>query len=112
MVQKRAITYLEPYIQRAKEKNIIENRDIFTHGSLIQSILQSYLQSNLRDAWLIQQQNIAINEIVLNENRVSLVKVNDYGHLIFSIPELPTASSSSAVPDEEQKKPVLEGVDE
>ncbi|CAF4242283.1 unnamed protein product [Adineta steineri] len=116
MVQKRAITYLEPLIERAKEQSIIENREIslviFTHGGLLQSVLQYYLQSKLCDAWLIQQHNTAINEILLNENGVSLVKVNDYGHLIFSIPELLTASSSSAADsNEELKKPVLEGVD-
>jgi broad specificity phosphatase PhoE len=97
MVQKRAIAYLELYIEQAKQQSIIENREIsiviFTHGGLIQSVLQYYLQSNPRDAWLIQQYNTAINEIILNENGVSLVKVNDYGHMTFLIPELETASS-------------------
>jgi broad specificity phosphatase PhoE len=97
MVQKRAIAYLELYIEQAKQQSIIENREIsiviFTHGGLIRSVLQYYLQSNPPDAWLIQQYNTAINEIVLSENGVSLVKVNDYGHMTFLIPELETASS-------------------
>ncbi|CAF3376210.1 unnamed protein product [Rotaria socialis] len=91
MVQKRAIAALEPYVEQAKQESIVKNRKItiviFAHGGVIQSLLQYYLQSNMRDAWLIRQHNTAINEIILNENGVSLVKVNDYGHLTFLISE-------------------------
>lgn len=91
MVQKRAIEALEPYVEKAKKLSVDEDREVsivaFTHGGLIQSVLQYYLQSKLRDAWLIQQHNTAINEIVLDPRGVSLAKVNDYGHLMFLIPE-------------------------
>ncbi|CAF3960192.1 unnamed protein product [Rotaria magnacalcarata] len=91
MVQKRAIAALEPYVEQAKQESIVKNRKItiviFAHGGVIQSLLQYYLQSNMRDAWLIRQHNTAINEIILNEDGVSLVRVNDYGHLTFLISE-------------------------
>jgi broad specificity phosphatase PhoE len=58
MVQKRVITFLEPIIEQAKSESLIENREIFigifTHGNLIKSILQYYLQSNPKYAWLIR----------------------------------------------------------
>ena len=92
MVQKRGITFLEPIIEQAKNESIIENREIsiaiFTHSNFITSVLQYYLQSNPKHAWLIRQNNTAINEIVLNNRGISLVKVNDDSHLIFSIPEM------------------------
>jgi broad specificity phosphatase PhoE len=93
MVQKRAIEFLEPIIEQAKKQSIEENREtsivIFTHGNLIRTVLQYYLQSNPKHAWLIGQNNTAITEILLNEYGTSLVKVNDSGHLAFLIPESP-----------------------
>ncbi|CAF4331493.1 unnamed protein product, partial [Adineta steineri] len=91
MVQKRAIDFLEPYIDQAKKQSIEENREIsiiiFTHGNLIRAVLQYYLQSNTKYTWLIKQENTSISEILLDQFGTSLVKVNDSGHLIFLIPE-------------------------
>jgi broad specificity phosphatase PhoE len=91
MVQKRAIELLEPYIEQAKQQSIEENREVsivvFTHANLIRTVLQYYLQSNPRYAWLIGQENTAISEILFNQYGTSLVKVNDSGHLIFLIPD-------------------------
>ncbi|CAF3822440.1 unnamed protein product [Rotaria sp. Silwood1] len=96
MVQKRALAYLEPIIEQAKNQSLEENREIsigiFTHANLIQSILQYYLQSNPKYAWLIKQNNTAINEILLNEHGISVVKVNDDSHLRFLIPEMQNES--------------------
>ncbi len=92
MVQKRTINFLEPIIEQAKNQSLIENREvsivIFTHGNLIKSVLQYYLQSNPKYVWLIRQHNTAINEIVLNEHGISVVKINDDSHLRFIIPEM------------------------
>ncbi|CAF1629366.1 unnamed protein product, partial [Didymodactylos carnosus] len=83
IVQKRAIAYLDPYIEQAKKQSLIESREIsiviFTHANLIRAVLQYYLQSNPQHAWLIQQNNTAINEIMFNKHGTSLVKVNDDG---------------------------------
>ncbi|CAF1562827.1 unnamed protein product [Rotaria sp. Silwood1] len=68
MVQKRALAYLEPIIEQAKNKN------------------------NPKYAWLIKQNNTAINEILLNEHGISVVKVNDDSHLRFLIPEMQNES--------------------
>ncbi|CAF0848150.1 unnamed protein product [Adineta steineri] len=91
MVQKRAIDFLEPYIDQAKKQSIEENREIsiiiFTHGNLIRAVLQYYLQSNTKYTWLIKQENTSISEILLDQFGTSLVKVNDSGHLVFLIPE-------------------------
>jgi broad specificity phosphatase PhoE len=105
IVQKRAIAFLEPIIEQAKKKSIIENREIsiviFTHANLIVSVLQYYLQSNPKYAWLIKQNNTAINEIVLNQHGISVAKVNDHSHLVFSIPE--TQSELSENQNKENK---------
>ena len=91
MVQKRAVEFLEPFIEQAKKQSIEENREIiigiFTHANLIRTVLQYYLQSNPKHAWLIGQNNTAITEILLNQYGTSLVRVNDSGHLAFLIPE-------------------------
>ncbi|CAF4900791.1 unnamed protein product [Rotaria sp. Silwood2] len=91
MVQKRAITFLEFYIEQAKKQSIEENREIsiviFSHVHLIRAVLQYYLQSNPKYTWLIKQNNTAISEIVFNQYGISLVKVNDTGHLKFLMPE-------------------------
>ncbi|CAF0971972.1 unnamed protein product [Rotaria sordida] len=96
MVQKRALAYLEPIIEQAKNQSLRENRGIsigiFTHGNLIRSVLQYYLQSNPKYVWLIQQNNTSINEILLNENGISVVKINDDSHLRFFIPEIHSES--------------------
>ncbi|CAF1466961.1 unnamed protein product [Rotaria sordida] len=96
MVQKRALAYLEPIIEQAKNQSLNENREIsigiFTHANLIQSILQYYLQSNPKYAWLIQQNNTAINEILFNEHGISVVKINDDSHLRFLIPDMQNES--------------------
>ncbi|CAF1331839.1 unnamed protein product [Rotaria sordida] len=96
MVQKRTLAYLEPIIEQAKNQSLRENREIsigiFTHGNLIQSILQYYLQSNSKYAWVIQQNNTAINEILLNEHGISAVKINDDNHLRFLISEMQNES--------------------
>jgi len=92
MVQKRALAFLEPIIEQAKDESLIENREIsigiFTHANFIRSILQYYLQSNPKHVWLIGQNNTAINEILLNEHGISIIKINDDSHLIFLIPEM------------------------
>lgn len=92
MVQKRAITYLEPIIKQAKQRSIDENREIsigiFTHAGTIRSILQFYLESNASITWLIGQHNTAITELLFNQHGISLIKSNDYGHLTFLIPDL------------------------
>ncbi|CAF1424058.1 unnamed protein product [Rotaria sp. Silwood1] len=91
MVQKRAITFLELYIEQAKKQSIEENRTIsiiiFTHANLIRSVLQYYLESNPKYTWLIGQNNTAISEILFNQYGTSLIKVNDSGHLKFLLPE-------------------------
>jgi broad specificity phosphatase PhoE len=91
MVQKRTTDFLEPFIEQAKKQSIEENREIsivvFTHANLIRSVLQYYLQSNPKYAWLIGQNNTAITEILFNQYGTSLVKLNDSGHLTFLIPE-------------------------
>ncbi|CAF2825428.1 unnamed protein product [Rotaria sp. Silwood2] len=91
MVQKRAITFLEFYIEQAKNQSIEENREIsiviFSHANLIRAVLQYYLQSNPKYTWLIEQNNASISEIVFNQYGISLVKVNDTGHLKFLMPE-------------------------
>jgi broad specificity phosphatase PhoE len=91
MVQKRGVEFLEPFIEQAKQRSIEENREIsiaiFTHGNFIRSVLQYYLQSTPRYAWLFGQNNTAITEILFNQHGTSLVKLNDSGHLVFSIPE-------------------------
>ncbi|CAF4750544.1 unnamed protein product, partial [Rotaria sp. Silwood2] len=43
--------------------------------------------SNPKYAWLIRQNNTGISEIVFNQYEISLVKVNDTGHLKFLMPE-------------------------
>jgi broad specificity phosphatase PhoE len=92
MVQKRAIEFLEPFIEQAKKQSIEENRvislGIFTHANLIRTVLQYYLQSNPKHAWQIGQNNTAITEILFNQYGTSLVRVNDSGHLTFLIPEI------------------------
>ncbi|CAF1131868.1 unnamed protein product [Rotaria sordida] len=92
MVQKRAIEFLELYIEQAKKQSIEENREIsiiiFTHANLIRAVLQYYLQSNPKYTWLINQNNTAISEILFNQYGMSLVRVNDTGHLTFLIPKL------------------------
>jgi broad specificity phosphatase PhoE len=94
MVQKRGVEYLEPIIEQAKQRSIEEKREIsiviFTHANFIRSVLQYYLESIPRHAWLIGQNNTAITEILFNRYGTSLVKVNDSGHLTFLIPELST----------------------
>lgn len=100
MVQNRAIAALEPYIEQAKLESIEQNREIcigvFTHGGLIQSVLQYFLKSDIKQAWLIQLNNTAISEIRLIDNGASLIKVNDYGHLTFILPETENGSSETA----------------
>lgn len=92
MVQTRAVNFLQLYIEQAKKQSIEENRAIsiaiFTHANLIRTVLQYFLHSNPKDAWIIRQNNTAINEILLDHYGISLVKVNDSAHLIFPIPEL------------------------
>jgi broad specificity phosphatase PhoE len=92
MVQKRAIEFLEPFIEQAKKQSIEENREtsivVFTHANLIRTVLQYYLQSNPKHTWLIEQNNTNITEILFNQYGTSLVKMNDSGHLAFLIPEL------------------------
>ncbi len=94
MVQKRGVEFLEPIIEQAKQRSIEEKREIlivvFTHGNFIRPVLQFYLQSTPRHAWLIGQKNTAITEILFNRYGTSLVKLNDSGHLTFLIPELST----------------------
>ncbi len=51
--------------------------------------------------WLIGQNNTAINEILLNEHGISIIKVNDDSHLIFLIPEMQNELSENE--DCEQK---------
>ncbi|CAF2842006.1 unnamed protein product [Rotaria sp. Silwood2] len=91
MVQKRAIAFLEPYIEQAKKQSIEENREIsiviFTHANLIRAVIQYYTESNPKYTWLIGQYNTSISEILFNQHGISLVKVNDIGHLKFLIPE-------------------------
>lgn len=91
MVQKRANDFLEPHIEQAKKQSIAENRDIsigvFTHANLIRAMLLHYLQSTPEHAWLIDQRNTAINEIIFNRHGTCLVKTNDAAHLLFPIPE-------------------------
>ena len=91
MVQKRAHDFLEPHIEQAKKRSIAENREIsigvFTHANLIRAMLQHYLQSTPKHAWLIDQSNTGINEILFNQHGTCLVKTNDAAHLIFPIPE-------------------------
>ncbi|UJR14447.1 hypothetical protein I4U23_001444 [Adineta vaga] len=92
MVQKRAIEFLEPYIERAKQQSIEENREIsiaiFGHANCTRSILQYYLETNARYSWLIGQENTSITEILFNEHGTAMVKVNDAAHLTFPIPDL------------------------
>jgi broad specificity phosphatase PhoE len=94
IVQKRGVEFLEPFIEQAKQRSIEEKREIsiviFTHANFIRSVLQYYLQSTPKHAWLIGQNNTAITEILFNQYGTSLVKVNDSGHLAFLIPELST----------------------
>lgn len=91
MVQKRAIEFLEPFIEQAKKQSIEENREvsmvIFTHANLIRTVLQYYLQSTPNHAWLIGQNNTGITEVLFNQYGTSLVRLNDSGHLTFLIPE-------------------------
>ncbi|UJR34662.1 hypothetical protein I4U23_027439 [Adineta vaga] len=91
MVQKRAIDFLEPYIEQAKQRSLNEKREItiviFTHANFIRAVLQYYTQSNPRYAWIIGQANTAITEILFYQHGISLVKVNDSAHLLFPIPE-------------------------
>ena len=61
---------------------------VFTHANFIRALLQYYLQSNPKHAWLIGQNNTAITEILFNEQGISLVKVNDSGHLLFLMPRM------------------------
>lgn len=91
MVQDRAVPFLESYIEKAKEQSIQEKREVslvvFTHANLLRAVLQYYLQSNPKHAYLIEQYNTAITEILFNEHGVSLVKANDSAHLKLPIPE-------------------------
>ena len=92
MVQTRAVECLKPYLEEANAKSLAEHREVsivvFTHANLIRAVLQYYLQSNQRHAWLIGQENTAITEIVFNQHGTSLVRVNDSAHLKFPIPEM------------------------
>ncbi|CAF0793056.1 unnamed protein product [Adineta ricciae] len=90
MVQKRAVNFLKPYIEQAKQRSIEETREIsiaiFGHANCIRSIIQYYLELNPKYTWLIGQQNTAMSEILFNEHGTALVKVNDAAHLTFPIP--------------------------
>ena len=92
MVQNRAVERLKPYLEQARAKSIADNREVsilvFTHANLIRAVLQYYLQSNPRHAWLIGQENTAITEISFNQHGTSLVRVNDTAHLTFPIPDM------------------------
>ena len=91
MVQKRAVDFLEPWIKQAKEKSIQEKREIrllvTTHANLIRTVLQYYLDTSPQHAWLIDQRNTAINEILFDQLGTSLIKINDFAHLTLTIPD-------------------------
>ncbi|CAF0737739.1 unnamed protein product [Didymodactylos carnosus] len=85
-VQRRALKFLNPLIDRAKKESIKQNRSItigiFSHGGTIRSLIQHFIQSNPKTAWLISNENTAINEFVIDPRGTMCVRVNDVGHLL------------------------------
>jgi broad specificity phosphatase PhoE len=106
-VQKRAMAFLQQELVHWKSVSASEHREVVLavvcHGGCIRALLQGFCGFDERYAWMIHQENTAVNELVLDHRGTSTIRVNDTAHLRYTM-QAPVIHSDTAEVLEKQAK--------